>query len=460
MTAVPSFDAVVVGGGPAGATAATDLARRGRSVLLIDHGGKSTSCGATPPRLFEEFAIPESLLVARVTAARMVSPSSRYVDMPIEGGFVGMVDREIFDEWLRRRAAAAGAERRDGSFERLTRDADGTAVVHYRPAPGGRAAAPMRVRAQAVIGADGAVSRVALQAIPGAQTRRHIFTYHEIVHSPPEGRGGFGAARCDVYYRDAVSPDFYGWVFPHGDTTSVGSGTAQKGFSLRRSVAALREAARLDDVKTLRREGAPIPLGPLPRWDNGRDVVLAGDAAGAVAPASGEGIYYAMASGRLVAEAVDAFCASGDKRVLAIPRKRFMKAHGQVFWILGKIRRFWYVSDRRRERFVGICRNEDVQRLTFEAYMSKEIAKPRLLTHMRVFSRNLALDTLSNEIIARPRVPGPDCWRPQRGFRSPGFPIFGNFSALTGASRIEEARPAVWAVNSQIRRSQNSVKAA
>ena len=48
--------------------------------------------------------------------------------MPIEDGFVGMVDREVFDEWLRERAAAAGAERRTGTFERLERDADGVAA--------------------------------------------------------------------------------------------------------------------------------------------------------------------------------------------------------------------------------------------------------------------------------------------------------------------------------------------
>ena len=71
--------------------------------------------------------------------------------------------------------------------------------------------------------------------------------------------------------------------------------------------------------------------------------------------------------------------------MLATPRKRFMKAHGQVFWVLGMMQRFWYASDGRRERFVGLCRDEDVQRLTFEAYMAKEIAKPRLLTHLRVF---------------------------------------------------------------------------
>jgi geranylgeranyl reductase len=80
-------------------------------------------------------------------------------------------------------------------------------------------------------------------------------------------------------------------------------GTAHKGFSLRTAVGALREVTGFEASETIRREGAPIPLRPLRRWDNGRDVVLAGDAAGVVAPASGEGIYYAMTGGRLAAQA-------------------------------------------------------------------------------------------------------------------------------------------------------------
>ena len=73
-------------------------------------------------------------------------------------------------------------------------------------------------------------------------------------------------------------------------------------------------------------EGAPIPLKPLKRWDNACDVVLAGDAAGIVAPASGEGIYYAMAGGRFAADAVEACLETGDARTLADARTRFMKA--------------------------------------------------------------------------------------------------------------------------------------
>jgi geranylgeranyl reductase len=386
MGADGTWDAVVVGGGPAGATAATDLARMGRRVALLDRAGRIKPCGgAIPPRLIEEFAIPESLLVARIGSARMVSPSDRRVDMPIDGGFVGMVDREHFDEWLRERARASGAGRLTGTFEALQRDADGVAVVRYRDPEGGSAT----LRARAVIGADGARSAVARQCIPGGGETPCVFAYHEIVESPPAG-SGFDGSRCDVVYRGAISPDFYGWVFPHGATTSVGSGTAVKGFSVRGAVQALRAGTGLAGQKTIRREGAPIPLRPLPRWDNGREVVLAGDAAGVVAPASGEGIYYAMAGGRFAAEAVHQLLASGDARALGLARQRFMRAHGRVFWILRVMQHFWYSSDRRRERFVRICEDPDVQHLTWQAYMHKRLVRARPLAHARIFFKDVA----------------------------------------------------------------------
>jgi geranylgeranyl diphosphate/geranylgeranyl-bacteriochlorophyllide a reductase len=384
------FDVVVVGGGPSGATAAHDLAGLGRSVLLLDRAGRIKPCGgAIPPRLIRDFAIPDHLLVAHVNAARMVSPSDKQVDMPIDGGFVGMVDREVFDEWLRRRAAQAGAIRRTGLFRRFEYDEAGNTIVHYDERGVDGSMTARTVRARALIGADGALSAVARQCLPGAERQPYVFAYHEIVRSPP-AESNFDGARCDVYYRGTVSPDFYGWVFPHGDTVSVGTGSARKGFSLRESVDGLREAAGLGNSETIRREGAPIPLHPLPRWDDGRGVLLAGDAAGVVAPASGEGIYYAMIGGRLSAEAVHEFLQTGNVKALRSARKRFMRMHGIVFWILGAMQWYWYSNDRRRERFVSICRDRDVQKLTWDAYMNKELVRAKPIAHVRVFFKNLA----------------------------------------------------------------------
>ncbi len=381
------YDAVVVGGGPAGATAAADLARGGRRVLLLDRAGRIKPCGgAIPPICVRDFGIAESQIVARATGARIVSPSNKVSDMPIpaadEAGYVGMVDREHFDEYLRERAAIAGAERVTGQYSHISHDDAGIAIVHYT-APD---ASEQQVRTRTVIGADGAKSQVARQCVKGWEHVKYVFAYHEIIATPP----GYDASRCDVYYQGGVSPDFYAWVFPHGETMSVGTGSAKKGFGLRPAITALRAATGLDGMRTIRREGAPIPMRPMKRWDNGRDVVLAGDAAGVVAPASGEGIYYAMLGGRLAAEAVEALCVTGDVRSLKLARKRFMKDHGRVFFILGIMQRFWYSSDKRRESFVKMCADKDVQRLTWEAYMNKKLVRSDPMAHVRIFLKDMA----------------------------------------------------------------------
>jgi len=378
-------DVFVVGGGPSGATAAEDLARAGHRVALLDRGGRIKPCGgAIPPRLVADFDIPDSQIVARIATARMISPTGRSVDIAIENGYVGMVDREHFDEFLRARAARSGAERLTGTFLRIERDAQGPTVVWRDKATGEE----RRSRTRLVIGADGARSNVARAEVPGGKDIPYVIAYHEIIEAPPAS-ADYDPARCDVVYDGRISPDFYGWVFPHGAQASVGMGTEREGVDLKRATAELRAMSGLSHCATIRREGAPIPLEPLGKWDNGRDVVLAGDAAGVVAPSSGEGIYYAMVGGRVAATAAQAALASGRARDLALARRLFMREHKTVFRVLRSMQNAYYRNDDRRERFVSLCHDIDVQRLTFEAYMNKKLVRARPLAHLKIGVKNL-----------------------------------------------------------------------
>ena len=380
------YDVIVVGGGPSGATAAQILAQAGRRVAMLDRDGRIKPCGgAIPPRLISDFNIPDSQLVAKVNIARMISPTQRRVDIHIEGGFVGMVEREHFDAFLRLRAVHAGAERLTGTYLRIERDAEGTHVIFRDKASGDET----RITATLIIGADGARSNVAKTEVPGGDKIPYVIAYHEIIKAPAAS-AQYDPLRCDVIYDGRISPDFYGWVFPHGDKVSVGMGTGVDGVDLKQATADLRAASGLTDCETIRREGAPIPLRPMDRWDNGRDVVLAGDAAGVVAPSSGEGIFYAMVGGRVAATAALAFLSSHDARDLKLARKLFMKDHGTVFKVLRSMQDAYYKSDMRRERFVSLCHDPDVQKLTFEAYMNKKLVAARPMAHLKIGVKNIA----------------------------------------------------------------------
>ncbi len=158
--------------------------------------------------------------------------------MPIDGGFVGMVDREVFDEFLRERARRPAPCAAPACSSRSTRP-DGTAVspsctIAHRA----RRMAMRRQRARTrghrrrrrgIAGGEA--------GDPGRRSRPlclRVSRDRALAVRRREGRGrhvaGFDGARCDVYYQGPLSPDFYGWIFPHGDTTSVGTGTRAQGI--------------------------------------------------------------------------------------------------------------------------------------------------------------------------------------------------------------------------------------
>ena len=67
-----------------------------------------------------------------------------------------------------------------------------------------------------------------------------------------------------------------------------------------------------------------------------------------------------------------------------------MREHGRVFFILGLLQAVWYRSDPMRERFVSLCRDPDVQRLTWDSYMNKRLKRADPMAHLRVMVKDMA----------------------------------------------------------------------
>jgi geranylgeranyl reductase len=162
----------VIGGGPAGGAAAETLAKGGIETFLIER--KMDNCkpcgGAIPLCMVGEFDLPLDIIDRRVTKMKMISPSNVAVDIgqtlkPHE--YIGMVRREVLDNYLRNRASENGANVINGLFLKMDSPTPGNAtapyVLHYTEYDGkaGGVGVKKTLEVDAVIGADGANSRVA-----------------------------------------------------------------------------------------------------------------------------------------------------------------------------------------------------------------------------------------------------------------------------------------------------------
>ena len=225
------YDVIVVGGGPSGATAAHEIALAGHRVLLLERAFRIKPCGgAIPPCMLEEFDIPRSLLKAEIQSARMISPTVQKVDMPIEGTFVGMVDRDEFDPWLRSRAQQAGAELELAAFKKLEYLDDTTIQVTYVSKD--QDTEVRQATARCVLGADGARSKVARQGIPKYADVPWVLAYHEIVQAPDTATENYDPQRCEVWYQGKLSlltftPGFSPTEIPQASVSEVRVRTSQ-----------------------------------------------------------------------------------------------------------------------------------------------------------------------------------------------------------------------------------------
>ena len=307
------FDVVVVGAGPAGSVAALVLARAGVRVALADKASfpRDKACGdLVGPRGVQILAelgvhVPDAGQGSDLLA---VGPSGRASKLPAFPGrtYAGhgvVVPRLVFDNALREAAVAAGATPVQARIADV--DADGDGTVRAVIASDGR-----RLAADAVIGADGALSPLArLAGMLDPDTALWGFAIR--AYLPAEVPLPLLVLLDAQPWR--IYPG-YGWLFPGADGQAnvgigVGLGTSRRQAPLRGDLARFCEllAAR-GDIGPGARPG-PVTGGWLRMGGTGTppaagNVLLAGDAAGLINPLQGEGIAPAMVSARLAAEAV------------------------------------------------------------------------------------------------------------------------------------------------------------
>lgn len=390
----------VVGGGPAGSSAAETLVKAGIETYLFERKlDNAKPCGgAIPLCMVDEFDLPPEIIDRRVRKMKMISPSNVEVNIGEtlkDGEYIGMCRREILDGFLRDRAEKLGTKVINGTVHKLeipSNDKD-PYVLHYADhAKAGLQGEAKTLKVDMVIGADGANSRVA-RAID-AGDYNYAIAFQERIRLPEDGMAYYEEL-AEMYVGDDVSPDFYAWVFPKYDHVAVGTGTMRPNQArikeLQRGIRA-RAAKRLEGGEIIKVEAHPIPEHPRPRRVVGR-VALVGDAAGTVTKSSGEGIYFAAKSARMCAETIVEFSNSGERALteaeLKLYLKRWDKEYGLTYKVLDILQSVFYRSDASREAFVEMCSDIDVQKLTFDSYLYKTVVPANPITQMKITAKTV-----------------------------------------------------------------------
>lgn len=409
----------VIGGGPSGACAAEILAQEPNieTYLIERKMDNAKPCGgAIPLCMVDEFQLPPEIIDRKVHAPpaprgeqtrarlvrrahppsalppcqqvrkmKMISPSNREVDIgqtlePNE--YIGMTRREILDGYLRDRAVSKGAVPINALVTKIDIPEDvsptgGRYVLHYAEYVGeGAAGKPGTLEVDLVIGADGANSRLAKAMDAGEYN--YAIAFQERIKISDE-KMAFYEDLAEMYVGDDVSPDFYGWVFPKYDHVGVGTGTVLNRPAIKEYQDAMRLRAgdKIAGGKIIKVEAHPIPEHPRPRRVVGR-AALVGDAAGYVTKCSGEGIYFAAKSGRMVGEALVRLMQGGSRipseaEIIAEYIRPYDKAYGPTYLVLDLLQKVFYSSNGAREAFVEMCESEYVQRVTFNSYLYKKV---------------------------------------------------------------------------------------
>ena len=306
-----NYDVVVVGAGPAGATAAKFLAEKGCKVLLLDKSSfpRNKPCGGVlSVRTLKRFPYISEDLISAYSFDCSISSSSlnNQFQVQMDDPISAFVVRKDFDDGLVKLAVASGVLFRDGV------SATDLQVVHDKVVLS--LDTGESIESQLVIGADGVWSMVAKKSGLG-QHYPHIgrCLFQEVPMTSDLLDKYFTEKKKAQLFVKFMGVDGFGWVVPKKNCVNIGIGEIQPSASQQRNKHPLKEVYQ-EYISVLKKrnvipptitpgtiQGGVLPIRPFEKTFADR-VLLCGDAAGQMNPMTGDGIHYAMSAGMFAAD--------------------------------------------------------------------------------------------------------------------------------------------------------------
>jgi geranylgeranyl reductase family protein len=308
------YDVIIVGAGPAGSTTAKFLAEKGVKVLLIDKDKfpRDKPCGGgLPARVLEKYSYinNEKSIEAYSYGGTLFSPSLKNkIEVKKDSPIIGTTLRKKFDYELVNIAKNSGAVFQDEKHVIDVKVFNDKATILLKD--GGS------IEAEIIVGADGVWSVIAQKTgLREKSCKMRICFFQEFEVDEAIMDEYFTKSRNSYIHSRFQHTTGYGWVFPKKKHLNIGLGNLwSRNFDIDNKnvkkhyynyISYLKNNKLIPkNLKPVKIKGGALPFYPLKKTYDNR-IILVGDAGGFINPISGEGIYYAMTSGKIAAKVIN-----------------------------------------------------------------------------------------------------------------------------------------------------------